>query len=52
MNLSIHVLLFTCSTIFNSNQDMKKVEVGSIIPQFPLKDQNGNLFTIDSVLGK
>jgi thioredoxin-dependent peroxiredoxin len=31
---------------------MKKVEVGSIIPQFALKDQNGNLFAIDSVLGK
>ncbi|MGD0754876.1 MAG: peroxiredoxin [Bacteroidales bacterium] len=31
---------------------MKKIEVGSIIPQFTLKDQNGNLFAIDSVLGK
>jgi peroxiredoxin Q/BCP len=52
MYLSIYVLLFTCFTIFNSNQDMKKVEVGSIIPQFTLKDQYGNLFAIDSLLGK
>ncbi|MCX6233071.1 MAG: peroxiredoxin [Bacteroidetes bacterium] len=31
---------------------MKKIEVGSIVPQFSLKDQHGNLFSIDSVLGK
>ncbi|MEI6695656.1 MAG: peroxiredoxin [Bacteroidota bacterium] len=31
---------------------MKKIEVGSIVPKFSLKDQNGNLFSIDTVLGK
>jgi len=31
---------------------MKKIEVGSMIPQFTLADQNGNLFSINSVLGK
>jgi thioredoxin-dependent peroxiredoxin len=31
---------------------MKKTEVGSHVPQFTLADQNGNLFSIDSVIGK
>ena len=31
---------------------MKKIEVGSIIPEFSLKDQDGNLFSIATVLGK
>ena len=31
---------------------MKKISVGSLIPSFELKDQNGQLFQIDSVLGK
>jgi len=31
---------------------MKKIEVGSTIPSFELKDQCGNVFYIDSVLGK
>ena len=31
---------------------MKKLEVGSTVPQFTLKDQHGHLFSIDSVLGK
>ena len=52
MYLFIYVLLFSCFTFFNSNQNMKKIEVGSKVPQFSLKDQNGNLFSIDSVLGK
>jgi thioredoxin-dependent peroxiredoxin len=34
------------------NQQMNKIEVGSIIPQFTLADQNGDLFSINSVLGK
>jgi thioredoxin-dependent peroxiredoxin len=52
MYLSIYIVLFSCFTFFNSNQNMKKIEVGSNVPQFSLKDQNGNLFSIDSVLGK
>ncbi|MEI6822466.1 MAG: peroxiredoxin [Bacteroidota bacterium] len=31
---------------------MDKINVGSQIPNFSLKDQNGNLFNIDSVKGK
>ncbi|PLX16520.1 MAG: peroxiredoxin [Marinilabiliales bacterium] len=31
---------------------MKNIAVGSKIPSFELKDQNGHLFNIDSVLGK
>jgi peroxiredoxin Q/BCP len=31
---------------------MTKLSVGSTIPQFSLKDQNGHLFDISSVLGK
>ena len=52
MYLSIYIVLFSCFTLFNSNQNMKKIEVGSIVPKFSLKDQNGNLFSIDTVLGK
>jgi peroxiredoxin Q/BCP len=32
--------------------NMTKIEVGSPVPQFSLPDQNGNLFSISSVLGK
>ena len=31
---------------------MKEIKIGSTIPKFVLKDQNGNLFDISSVLGK
>jgi peroxiredoxin Q/BCP len=50
--LSIYVLLFCCYMFFKPQADMKKIEVGSIIPQFSLPDQNGNLFDLNSVLGK
>ena len=52
MYLTIYVLLFASFTFFNSNHSMKKLEVGSTVPQFTLKDQHGHLFSIDSVLGK
>jgi len=52
MYLSIYVLLFSGYILFNSNQVMKKTEVGSHVPQFTLADQNGNLFSISSVVGK
>jgi peroxiredoxin Q/BCP len=52
MYLSIYVLLFSGYILFNSNQAMKKTEVGSHVPQFTLADQNGNLFSISSVVGK
>ena len=31
---------------------MNKIEIGSTIPEFSLPDQNGDLFSINSVLGK
>ena len=52
MYLSIYVVLFSCFTFIHSNQNMKKIEVGSIVPEFSLKDQDGNLFSIATVLGK
>jgi thioredoxin-dependent peroxiredoxin len=52
MYLTIYFLLFCGYTFFNTNQDMKKTEVGSPVPQFALTDQNGNLFSINSVVGK
>ena len=31
---------------------MNKIDVGSAVPKFELLDQNGNLFNIESVIGK
>jgi thioredoxin-dependent peroxiredoxin len=52
MYLAIYFILFACYFFLKPDQPMKKIEVGSVIPSFSLKDQNGNLFSIDSVLGK
>ena len=52
MYLSIYALLFTCYLFFNSGQEMKKIEVGSNVPEFTLADQNGKMFSISSVIGK
>ena len=45
-------LLFSCLTFNCKAQKMEKISVGNIIPSFELKDQNGNLFKLDSVVGK
>jgi len=46
------ILLITFYPGFgNKINDMKKIEKGDRIPEFKLKDQNGNLFDISSVLG-
>jgi thioredoxin-dependent peroxiredoxin len=50
--LVIYLLLFTAYLTFNKNNQMNEIKVGSIIPAFTLPDQNGNLFDINSVLGK
>ena len=51
--LTVYLLLFiSYLTINNNSQKMKKMELGSEIPKFELKDQHGQLFSIDSVLGK
>jgi peroxiredoxin Q/BCP len=51
--LIIYTLLFAVYIIFNqNNKDMKKVEVGSTIPEFTLKNQFGNDFQISELIGK
>ena len=52
MYLSVYILLFFSYTFFNAAPNMNKTEVGSVVPQFTLPDQNGNLFSINSVVGK
>lgn len=54
-NIIKTICFFLFISIFNFNvnsQGMKKVSVGSTVPSFELKDQQGNLFQLDSVLGK
>ncbi len=51
--LAVYLILFVTYLIFDTNSEkMKKMEVGSKIPKFELKDQNGNLFKIEDVIGK
>lgn len=50
--LVIYLLLFTAYLTFNKENHMNEIKVGSTIPAFTLPDQNGNLFDINSVLGK
>jgi peroxiredoxin Q/BCP len=52
MYLSIYVLLFSAYSFFNADPDMKKTEIGSHVPEFSLPDQDGKLFSINSVIGK
>jgi len=50
--LLIYVLLFTSCLTFSQKNHMDEIKIGSNIPSFTLPDQNGNLFDINSVLGK
>jgi peroxiredoxin Q/BCP len=50
--LIIYLLLFASYIIFNKNSNMNELKIGSNIPAFSLPDQNGNLFGINSALGK
>jgi peroxiredoxin Q/BCP len=51
--LAVYLILFVAYLIFDTNSEkMKKVDVGSKIPKFELKDQNGNLYKIEDVIGK
>lgn len=52
MYLSMYVLVFTLYAFVNSGEDAKKVETGMPVPQFTLNDQDGNRFSINSVIGK
>jgi peroxiredoxin Q/BCP len=54
--LVIYFLLFLCYFNFKSysqtTNEMNTIGVGSTIPSFTLKDQNGSLFNVDLVKGK
>jgi peroxiredoxin Q/BCP len=50
--LIIYLLLFTTYLTFSQKNNMNEIKIGSSIPTFSLPDQNGNLFDINSVLGK
>jgi peroxiredoxin Q/BCP len=50
--LTIYLLLFASYLTFSQNNNMNAIKIGSIIPSFTLPDQNGDLFDINSVIGK
>jgi peroxiredoxin Q/BCP len=51
--LIIYLLLFSSYLTFSQNKNnMSKIKIGSSIPAFTLPDQNGNLFDINTVLGR
>ena len=51
--LTIYLLLFIAYIIFDKNSEkMEKLVLGSTVPKFELKDQNGKLFNLETVLGK
>jgi thioredoxin-dependent peroxiredoxin len=50
--LTIYLLIFTSYLTFSQKNNMNEIKIGSSIPTFVLPDQNGNLFDINSVIGK
>ncbi len=50
--LFIYLILFTSYLTLGQNNKMSRIKIGSDIPAFVLPDQNGNMFDINSVLGK
>lgn len=50
--LIIYLLLFISYLTFHKNNTMNEIKIGTTIPAFTLPDQNGNLFDINTVLGK
>lgn len=51
--LLIYAVLFLTYMFFNQNEkEMSKIEVGSQIPEFILKDQNGDDFDISKLIGQ
>ena len=50
--LIVAIMLNFSNKSYNQNdRDMKAIQVGDMIPEFTLMDQNGTLFDIKSVLG-
>lgn len=51
--LAVYIVLFLSYMFFNQNEkEMSKIEVGSQIPEFILKDQDGKDFDISELKGK
>ena len=51
--LVIYLLMFIAYLVFDKNSEkMEKLVLGSSVPKFELNDQNGKLFSLDSVKGK
>jgi peroxiredoxin Q/BCP len=50
--LIIYLILFTSYLTFGQKNNINEIKTGSSIPSFTLPDQNGNLFDINSVIGK
>ena len=50
--LVIYMLLFISYLTFGRNSNLDKIKIGSSIPSFTLSDQNGDIFDINSVIGK
>jgi thioredoxin-dependent peroxiredoxin len=50
--LIVYLLLFTSYLTFSQENNMSEIKIGSSIPTFSLPDQNGNMFDINSVIGK
>jgi thioredoxin-dependent peroxiredoxin len=50
--LVIYLLLFTSYLTFGQKNNTGGIKTGSSIPAFKLPDQNGNIFDINSVIGK
>ncbi len=48
----MYILLIGGYAFFGSSQNSAKTIVGSHVPPFTLRDQDGKLFPIDSVVGK
>lgn len=56
--LLVYMLLFTIYLVFNNDNqiykstDMDTLKIGDTIPGFSLYDQHGNLFHLDTILGR
>lgn len=51
--LTVYFILFVVYFNFNNKIEMaEKIDIGSSVPSFELKDQNGRLFQIDSLVGR
>ena len=49
---ALFVVFIAFFIFINIHKSMNKIEIGSNVPGFTLPDQNGNLFDINTVLGK